>query len=340
MDKIIEVRNLEVYFSIHGKSMRAIRGVDFDLERGKTLAIVGESGCGKSITVKSLLGIKCRNQRVSGDIKLFNDPENTSKFLDIMKMKKKDVIRNVCGKQIAMIFQDPMTTLDPTMTIGRQISEVIKRNSNVKRSDVKAKVYELLEEVGIDNPDKRYRQYPHQLSGGMRQRVVIAIALACEPKVLICDEPTTALDVTIQEKILDLIKEVQKRRNLAVVYITHDLGVVAKVADTVAVMYAGKIIEQGGSEDIFYDARHPYTKALLSSVPKIGDTRDRLYNIPGTPPNLLSEIKGDAFASRNPNALEIDYEVEPPRFDISETHFVYSWLEDPRAERVFSAKAV
>lgn len=340
MEKIIEVRNLEVFFSIHGKSMRAIRGVDFDLERGKTLAIVGESGCGKSITVKSLLGIRCRNQRTSGEIKLFNDESNASKYLDIMKMKKKDIIRNVCGKQIAMIFQDPMTTLDPTMTIGKQIAEVLKRNSDVKRSDVKAKVYELLEEVGIDKPEKRYLQYPHQLSGGMRQRVVIAIALACEPKVLICDEPTTALDVTIQEKILDLIKEVQERRNLAVIYITHDLGVVAKVADTVAVMYAGKIIEQGGSEDIFYDARHPYTKALLSSVPKIGENRDRLYNIPGTHPNLLSEIKGDAFAPRNPNALEIDYEVEPPRFDISETHFVYSWLEDPRAAKRLSAKAV
>ena len=332
---ILEVKDLKISFQTKAGSLQAIRGVSFDLEKGKTLALVGESGSGKSITVRAIMGIQSKNESAQGQI-LYRTPQpdgSTAEY-DILSMKKKEVIRQICGKHIAMVFQDPMTTLDPTMTIGKQVMEGMRLHLKLSKAEAWKRAVSLLSEVGITEPETRMKQYPHQLSGGMRQRVVIAIALSCEPDVLICDEPTTALDVTIQAKILELISQIQKARGISVIYITHDLGVVAKVADSVAVMYAGRIVEQGTVREIFYDPRHPYTWGLLDSVPDIEGKRERLYSIPGNPPNLLSQIKGDAFAPRNKYALAIDYEEEPPKFQITDTHYVYSWLEDPRAPKI------
>ena len=332
---ILEVKDLKISFQTKAGSLQAIRGVNFELEKGKTLALVGESGSGKSITVRAIMGIQSKNESAQGQI-LYRAPQSDGSTVeyDILTMKKKDVIRQICGKHIAMVFQDPMTTLDPTMTIGKQVMEGMRLHLKLSKAEAWKRAVSLLSEVGITDPEVRMKQYPHQLSGGMRQRVVIAIALSSEPDVLICDEPTTALDVTIQAKILELISQIQKARDISVIYITHDLGVVAKVADSVAVMYAGRIVEQGTVREIFYDPRHPYTWGLLDSVPDIAGKRERLYSIPGNPPNLLSQIKGDAFAPRNKYALAIDYEEEPPKFQITDTHYVYSWLEDPRAPKI------
>jgi oligopeptide transport system ATP-binding protein len=233
-----------------------------------------------------------------------------------------------------MVMQDPMTSLNPLKTIGAQIVEAIRLHQKAAKDEAHAEMLKVLKDVGIDEPERRARQYPHEFSGGMRQRVVIAIAVACRPQILICDEPTTALDVTIQAQILNLIKELRDRLRLTCVYITHDLGVVANVADRIAVMYAGDIVELGTSEEIFYDPRHPYTWALLSSLPQLGVKGEPLYSIKGTPPNLYAEIKGDAFAPRNPYALEIDFIERPPFFDVTETHRARTWLLDPRAPKV------
>lgn len=331
---ILEIRDLQIEFDTKAGTLKAIRSVNLSLEKGKTLAIVGESGSGKSVTVRAVMGIRSGNERAKGSI-IFRCEENGKEVeYDILAMKKREVVAKICGRHIAMVFQDPMTTLNPTMTIGKQVMEGILWHTKISRSEAYKKAVALLSEVGITEPENRMKQYPHQLSGGMRQRVVIAIALACEPDILICDEPTTALDVTIQARILELIASIQKKRNLSVIYITHDLGVVAKVADSVAVMYAGRIIEEGTVREMFYDPRHPYTWGLLASVPSISADSQRLYSIPGAPPNLLSQVRGDAFAPRNEYALAIDYEEEPPMFQISDTHYVYSWLEDPRAPRV------
>ena len=334
MRPILEVKDLRITFDTKAGRLQAIRGVDFQLERGKTLAIVGESGSGKSVTVRAIMGIQSRNQKAEGQILYRCGSGEQEHEYDILAMRKGDVVRQICGKHIAMVFQDPMTTLNPTMTIGKQVMEGMRRHTGLSRPEAWKEAVELLTEVGITNPEERMRQYPHQLSGGMRQRVVIAIALSSRPDILICDEPTTALDVTIQAKILELIARVQAQRNLSVIYITHDLGVVAKVADSVAVMYAGKIVEEGTVREIFYDPRHPYTWGLLDSVPNIADTSKRLYSIPGSPPNLLNQVKGDAFAPRNQYALAIDYEEEPPKFQITDTHYVRSWLADPRAPEI------
>lgn len=328
---ILEVKDLRISFDTKAGTLQAIRGVSFTLEKGKTLAIVGESGSGKSVTVRAMMGIQSRNEKVTGQILYHSEADGEEKIIDILSLRKRDVVAQICGKHIAMVFQDPMTSLNPTMTIGKQVMEGMRQHTKVTREEAWKRAVHLLEEVGITNPEERMRQYPHQFSGGMRQRAVIAIALSCEPDILICDEPTTALDVTIQAKILELIQQVQAQRNLSVIYITHDLGVVAKVADSVAVMYAGRIVEMGEVREIFHDPRHPYTWGLLESVPNIADTSKHLYSIPGSPPNLLSEIRGDAFAPRNRYALAIDYEQEPPKFQITDTHYVYSWLEDPRA---------
>ncbi|MCD8073969.1 MAG: ABC transporter ATP-binding protein [Lachnospiraceae bacterium] len=337
-EPILTVKNLKISFHTKAGMLQAIRGIDFDLERGKTLAIVGESGSGKSVTVRAIMGIRSKNEDAGGSILYRCRQEDGSvKEYDIIEMKKKDVISQLCGKHIAMVFQDPMTTLDPTMTIGKQVMEGMRLHLHITKDEAWKRAVALLDEVGITSPETRMKQYPHQLSGGMRQRVVIAIALSCEPDILICDEPTTALDVTIQAKILELIARIQREREISVIYITHDLGVVAKVADSVAVMYAGHIVEQGTAREIFYEPRHPYTWGLLDSVPDISKDTERLYSIPGNPPNLLSQVKGDAFAPRNQYALAIDYEEEPPRFQISDTHYVYSWLEDPRAPKISRA---
>lgn len=233
-----------------------------------------------------------------------------------------------------MVFQDPMTSLDPTMNIGKQIMEGMVWHFKTPKKEAWDKAVSLLKEVGIEDAEKRMKQYPHQLSGGMRQRVVIAIALSCNPDLLICDEPTTALDVTIQAKIIELIRKVQKERGISVIYITHDLGVVAKVADYVNVMYAGKIVEKGQINEIFYDPRHPYTWGLLSAMPDLDTEDERLYTIPGSPPNLMYEKTGDAFSPRNRYALEVDDKAEPPMFQITDTHFAATWLLDPRAPKV------
>ena len=328
MEKIIlSIRNLDVTFRTNAGDIHAIRGVDLELPLGKTVALVGESGSGKSVTLKAVTGLLDSNAVINSGQILYDG-------LDLLTLTKRDLRRKINGRQIATVFQDPMTSLDPTMTIGAQIMEGMFLHKNISESDAHRKALELLRLVGITDARKRMKNYPHQLSGCMRQRVVIAIALSCEPKILICDEPTTALDVTIQARILDLIADIQREMELSVIYITHDLGVVAKVADYVNVMYAGKIVEVGTVEEIFYDPRHPYTWGLLSAMPDLETDDDRLYSIPGSPPNLLHEPKGDAFAARNQFAMKIDERAEPPLFQISETHFAATWLLHPDAPKV------
>jgi oligopeptide transport system ATP-binding protein len=326
-EPILSVRDLVVKFSLRGQILTAIRGASLDLYPAETVAIVGESGSGKSVFTKTWLGMLDANGWVdSGSILLEGK--------DLARYRTEREWLTIRGKKIAMVFQDPMTALNPLRTVGMQIQEVLELHHGMRGEEAKARTIEILGEVGIDMPEARYDQYPHEFSGGMRQRVVIAIAVACNPKILICDEPTTALDVTIQAQILELIRSLQKKLGVTLVYITHDLGVVANVADRVAVMYAGEIIEYGTVEEIFYDPRHPYTWALLSSLPQLGVKGQPLYSIAGTPPNLFTEINGDAFAPRNPKALKIDYVKRPPFFQVSPAHSAKTWLLDPRAPKV------
>ena len=326
-EPILSVRDLVVKFSLRGQILTAIRGASLDLYPGETLAIVGESGSGKSVFTKTWIGMLDANGWVDSGSILFEGK-------DLAKFTTEKEWLTIRGKRIAMVFQDPMTALNPLKTVGSQIQEVLELHHDMRGEEAKARTIEILSEVGIDMPEVRYHQYPHEFSGGMRQRVVIAIAVACNPKILICDEPTTALDVTIQAQILELIRNLQRKMGVTLVYITHDLGVVANVADRVAVMYAGEIIEYGTDEEIFFDPRHPYTWALLSSLPQLGVKGQPLYSIAGTPPNLFTEIKGDAFAPRNPKALKIDFVKNPPFFQISPTHYAKTWLLDPRAPKV------
>ena len=328
---ILSIENLDVTFKTNAGNIHAIRGVDINLPKGKTVAVVGESGSGKSVTMKAVTGLLDSNA-VINDGKIFYRADD--KVIDLLTLTKKELRRTINGKNIAMVFQDPMTSLNPTMTIGAQIMEGMLLHKKISESDAADKALERLKLVGINDAAKRFKNYPHQLSGGMRQRVVIAVALSSTPKILICDEPTTALDVTIQAAILDLISDLQARLGLSVIYITHDLGVVAKVADFVNVMYAGKIIERGTVDEIFFDPRHPYTWGLLSAMPDLDTDDERLYSIPGSPPNLLHEPKGDAFAARNKFALRIDEKAEPPMFKISETHAAATWLLHPDAPQV------
>ena len=324
---IVSVKNLEVQFSVRHKILTAIRNISLDIYKGETIAIVGESGSGKSVFTKTLTGMLEENGLVSGGEILYAGT-------DLAKFKTNEEWLHIRGKRIATIFQDPMTSLNPLRRIGSQIEEVIRIHRNMNKVEAKAEAIRLLKKVGIVNAEARYREYPFQYSGGMRQRVVIAIALACAPDILICDEPTTALDVTIQSQILNLIQELKEEFGFTVLFITHDLGVVAEVADRVAVMYAGQIVEYGTVNDIYYDPQHPYTWSLLSSLPQLGEKGETLYSIPGTPPSLFNEIKGDAFAPRNPYAMEIDFVKEPPMFKVSETHYAKTWLLDPRAPKV------
>jgi oligopeptide transport system ATP-binding protein len=332
-ERVLSIRDLLISFDTANGTVNAICGMRFDVFKGETLAIVGESGSGKTVTVKAIMGIMSNNQHINGGEILYTYTNEAGEKVtaDITKMTERQVRSKICGKHIAMVFQDPMTSLNPTVTVGKQIMEGMREHSKISLSEARQRAINLLDEVGIENPEKRFKQYPHQLSGGMRQRVVIAIALACDPDILICDEPTTALDVTIQWKFLELVKKLQAEKNLTVIYITHDLGVVAKVADFVCVMYAGRIIESGSIEEIYYDPRHPYTWGLLSSLPDLSTDSDRLFAIPGNPVNLLHKIKGDPFAPRNPFALKIDFEEEPPLFDVGGTHKVASWLCHPDA---------
>ena len=330
---ILQIKNLDISFRTNAGVVHAIRGVNLDLQKGETVAIVGESGSGKSVTMKAAVGLLDSNATVnSGEILYtYEDRDGAQKTVNLLSLTKKQLRTEFNGQRLAMVFQDPMTSLDPTMTIGKQIMEGMLLHKKMSKEAAKARALELLKLVGITDAENRFRNYPHQLSGGMRQRVVIAIALSAEPDILICDEPTTALDVTIQAKILELIKDIQKKMNLSVIYITHDLGVVAKVADYVNVMYAGKIVEVGNVEEIFYEPVHPYTWGLLSAMPDLDTNDDRLYSIPGSPPNLLHEPQGDAFAARNPFALKVDKKAEPPMFQISRTHFAATWLLHPDA---------
>lgn len=325
--KILKVDNLNVSFHTFAGEVRAIRGVSFELYKGETLAIVGESGSGKSVSSKAIMGLlPPRNSEITnGSI--------TFKGNDLVKYSEKKM-QKVRGKEIAMIFQDPMTSLNPTISIGNQIMEPLRKHQGLGKEAARKRAIELLELVGIPNAEQRLKEYPHQYSGGMRQRVVIAIALACDPEVLIADEPTTALDVTIQAQILELLKDIQAKTGTAVIFITHDLGVVASIADRVAVMYAGEIVEIGTVDEIFYNPKHPYTWGLISSMPSLESSTEALYAIPGSPPDLLMPPKGDAFAPRNEFAMTIDSEQKPPLFKVSETHFAATWLLHPDAPAV------
>ena len=330
---LLSAKDIEIEFTLRGKVLKAIRKCSLDIYEGETVAIVGESGSGKSVFTKSFLGMLDANGSITGGSILYDGT-------DISKYKTEKEWMTIRGKKIAMVMQDPMTSLNPLKKIGKQIQESIELNQGIKGPEAKRLAVEMLAKVGIPDPERRANQYPHEFSGGMRQRVVIAIAAACRPQILICDEPTTALDVTIQAQILDLIRELQKDLNMTVVYITHDLGVVANVADRVAVMYAGQIVEYGNVNEIFYDAWHPYTWALLSSLPQLGIKGEDLPTIDGTPPNLFNEVKGDAFAPRNRQALAIDFEEEPPYFAVSATHMAKTWYLDPRSPKIEQPKSI
>ena len=333
MDKILEVKDLHVDFDTYNGVVHAIRGVNFHLNAGETLAIVGESGSGKSITVRSVLQLLASNATISkGEVLYHGD--------DLLQKSDKEMDK-IRGNKISMIFQDPMTSLDPTMTIGKQVAEPLLIHNNVSKKDALKRAEEVLRLVGIPNPAARMNDYPHQFSGGQRQRIVIAIAIVDYPEILIADEPTTALDVTVQAEIIDLLRELQQKIGTAIIFITHDLGVVAGIADRVAVMYAGRFVEYGSVEDIFYNPQHPYTWGLLDSMPTLDTNEEaRLNSIPGTPPNLLNPPKGDAFAPRNAYAMQIDEEEQPPFFKVSKNHFAATWLLHPDAPKVTPPAAI
>ena len=326
-EPILKVRDLNIKFSLRGRVLHAIRGVTLDVYRGESLAIVGESGSGKSVLTKAFMGLLDQNGWVDSGSIIFEEK-------DLARFTAEKQWLAIRGRRIAMVLQDPMTSLNPLKNIDKQIGEALVLHQNLHGEAAAQKIREILLDVGIEQPERRMKQYPHQFSGGMRQRVVIAIAIACNPDILICDEPTTALDVTIQAQILQLIRNLISKYSLTAIYITHDLGVVANIADRIAVMYAGDIVEIGTCEEIFYTPRHPYTWALLSSLPQLGRKGEELYAIRGTPPNLFNEVQGDAFAPRNPNALNIDFKERPPYFEVSPTHRVRSWLADERAPKV------
>lgn len=324
-EKVLQVKDLTVSFRTGEGMVRAVRDISFDLYRGETLAIVGESGSGKSVTARSLMGILSPNAVVDKGSILYED-------VDLLTLKE-DQFHKYRGNKLGMVFQDPLSSLNPIMKIGKQLTECMLLNEKISKAEAKQRALKLLEGVGISDPERRFDQYPFELSGGMRQRIVIAIALSANPDVLICDEPTTALDVTIQAQILELINEIKRERKLSIIFITHDMGVVANMADRIAVMYAGKIVEYGTADEIFYEPAHPYTWALLASIPDL-DVKEKLEAIPGTPPNMLFPPKGDAFAPRNKYAMAIDFEEQPPLFEITPTHYAATWLLHPDAPKV------
>ncbi|MBX4263880.1 ABC transporter ATP-binding protein [Clostridium estertheticum] len=329
MSKLLEVKNLRVSYHTYAGEVQSVRGISFEVNEGETLAVVGESGCGKTVTAKSLMRLI---QTPPGEIK--DGSEILYKGNDILKMNKEQ-LRHFRGAEISMIFQDPMTSLNPTMTIGKQIAESLIIHRNMKKHEAMDEAIKMLKLVNIPNVERRAKQYPHEFSGGMRQRAMIAIALACSPKILVADEPTTALDVTIQAQIMDLIKDLQDKLGTAVVLITHDLGVVADVADRIQVMYAGKIIERGNTEEIFYNPKHPYTWALLQSVPRLGSShKENLYSIKGTPPDLVKPPVGCPFAPRCEYAMEICKQEMPEATIITGTHEALCWLQHPNAPKV------
>lgn len=327
MDELLQIKNLSVSFDSPAGEVQAVRDVSLTLKKGEVLAIVGESGCGKSVLCKSIMKLLPASARIKGGSILIHGQ-------DITGYREKEM-QKLRGQVFSMIFQDPMTSLNPTIKIGQQIAEAVLVHDKKKtREQVYRRVIELMELVGIDHPHERYHLYPYNFSGGMRQRSVMAVALASDPDILLADEPTTALDVTIQAQILDLLREVQAKLGTATILVSHDLGVVARAADRVAVMYAGKIVEIGTAEEVYYDPRHPYTWGLMQSLPAFSRGRDALYTIPGMPPALINPPKGDAYACRNEYALGIDYEEMPPMFQITDTHYAATWLLDPRAPKI------
>lgn len=326
MQPLLTVQDLHIDFTTESGTVHAVRGVSFELYAGETLALVGESGCGKSVLCKSILGILHRRGHISG-----GSIHYSGQCLSAMSEKALSQVR---GNEIGMVFQNPATVLDPTMTIGVQVAEAVGAHRKCSRKERMAKALELLKLVGIPQPEQRMRQYPHEFSGGMLQRAVIAIALAAEPKILIADEPTTALDTTIQAQILELLSSLQMHTGIAILFITHDLSVVAQIADRVAVMYAGKIVESAKTEELFADPRHPYTWGLFAALPCAECIGGSSFLLPGAAPDLREPPKGDAFAPRNRYALAIDYEEEPPLFQVTETHSVASWLAHPDAPSV------
>lgn len=327
MEELLEIKNLSVRFDTPEGEVQAVRGVSLSLRTGEVLAVVGESGCGKSVLCKAVMGLLPASARIRSGSILVNGT-------DISGYKEKEM-RLLRGKIFSMVFQDPMTALNPTIPIGRQIGEAVRvHDRKQSREQVRRRVLELMELVGIGDAEERCRLYPHHFSGGMRQRAVMAIALASNPRILLADEPTTSLDVTVQAQILNLLRDIQQKLGTATILVSHDLGVVARAADRVAVMYAGKIVEIGTAEDIYYDPRHPYTWGLMRSLPAFSKGQEDLYTIPGMPPALIHPPSGDAFACRNEYALAIDYEEMPPLFQISDTHFAATWLLDPRAPKI------
>ena len=333
-EQVLSVRDLDITFKTTAGPVHAIRGVNIDLYKGETVALVGESGSGKSVTMKAAMGILAKNATVnSGSIRFsYHHADGSPESVDLLQKDKKWIRRHINGKRIAMVFQDPMTSLDPTMTIGKQIMEGMLWHFKMPKAEAYKKALELLEEVGITDAEKRMKNYPHQLSGGMRQRVMIAIALACEPKLLIADEPTTALDVTIQAQILELMQDLRKKLGMSIIMITHDLGVVASMCEKIAVMYAGHIVEYGTTDEIFYQPGHEYTKGLINSIPKLNTAEhERLVPIEGTPVDLLNPPAGCPFAPRCKNCMKICLSKMPPRTELSDTHYTYCWLQQKAA---------
>ena len=327
MEDLLRVEHLSVGIQSHMGKVQAVRDVSFSLRPGEVLAIVGESGCGKSMLCKAIMKLLPKSAKIEAGKILANGA-------DITDYSEKDM-RKLRGKLFSFVFQDPMTALNPTIPIGKQIAEAIRiHEPKLPQEEVHRRVIHLMELVGIQNPEERYKLYPYNFSGGMRQRSVMAIALAANPRILLADEPTTALDVTIQAQILDLLKEIQGKLGTATILVSHDLGVVARAADRVAIMYAGKIVEIGTAEEVYYDPRHPYTWGLMQSLPALNKGAAELKTIPGMPPTLINPPKGDAFAYRNPYALEIDYHQQPPMFQITDTHYAATWLLDPRAPKI------
>ena len=315
---LLQVKNLCTSFNVDAGEVRAVNGISFNLDKGKVLGIVGESGSGKSVTAYSIMRILVEPGKIVGGEILFNGE-------DIVKYSKKQM-REFRGKRVSIIFQDPMTSLNPTFTIGNQLREAILLHTDRNRTEANARALEMLQLVGVNEPEKRLKQYPHELSGGMRQRVMIAMALACEPDILIADEPTTALDVTIQAQILELMKDLQKKMGMAIIMITHDLGVIADMCDEIIVMYAGRVCERGTVDEIFYNPRHEYTKGLLRSIPTLNGGHDRLIPIAGSPVDLTNLPKGCAFASRCDRCMKICLTEQPEEVRVNDSHIASCWM--------------
>lgn len=327
MDNILEINNLKTSFFTSIGEVKAIRGVSFNVRNGEVLGIVGESGCGKSVTMMSVMGLLAESGKVTDGQIMFNGK-------DLTKLTEKEM-QSIRGNEIGMIFQDPMTSLNPVFSVETQLTEHLIKHKKISKKEAKLKAIEMLKLVGIPSPEKRLKQYPHEFSGGMRQRVMIAMSLVCEPKLIIADEPTTALDVTIQAQILDLLKDLKSKLNTSIIFITHDLGVVADICDRIVVMYGGLIVEKGTDQNIFYESRHPYTWGLMNSVPnpKIS-SKEKLKPILGQPPDLFKPPVGCPFAPRCDYTMKICVSEQPPLYEISEGHYSACFLNHPKAPKV------